>query len=187
MTRLAARFSSLTCLAASALIVVGLSGRAPAADPPARGKVELQPVKWDEYRTRLATNPSKARYTLVDAWSTTCAPCKENFPHLVEMHAKYGKKGLAVVSLALDDVSDPKAIEEAKRFLESKNAEFTNLLMNEEFGVGFEKLGINAIPAVFIYGPDGKEVKRFTMDDAENQFTYEQVEKEVAALLAGGK
>ena len=49
----------------------------------------------------------------------------------------------------------------------------------------FEKLKINAIPAVFVFGPDGKEVKRFTMDDPNNQFTYDEVEKAVVALLDG--
>ena len=48
---------------------------------------------------------------------------------------------------------------------------------------GFEKLNINAIPAVFVFGPDGKEVKRFTMDDPNNQFTYDEVEKAVTSLL----
>ena len=47
----------------------------------------------------------------------------------------------------------------------------------------FEKLNINAIPAVFIFGPDGKEVKRFTMDDPKNQFTYDEVEKAIVAFL----
>ena len=50
---------------------------------------------------------------------------------------------------------------------------------------GFEKLNISVIPAVFVFGPDGKEVKRFTMDDPNNQFTYDQVEKAVVALLDG--
>ena len=50
-------------------------------------------------------------------------------------------------------------------------------------GGGFEKLNVNAIPAVFVYGPDGKEVQRFTMDDTKNQFTYDQVEKAITALL----
>ena len=50
-------------------------------------------------------------------------------------------------------------------------------------GDGFEKLNIGAIPAVFVFGPDGKEVKRFTMDDPNNQFTYDEVEKAVVALL----
>jgi thiol-disulfide isomerase/thioredoxin len=145
--------------------------------------VTLTPVKWTEFRSRLAANPSKAKYTLVDVWATNCGPCRENFPHLVEMHHKYAARGLAVASLSLDDVSDPKALTEAKRFLKEKKAVFTNYLMDEEFGVGFERLEINAIPAVFLFGPDGKEVKRFTLDDASNQFTYEMVEKEVARLL----
>jgi hypothetical protein len=55
--------------------------------------------------------------------------------------------------------------------------------LNEGSGGGFEKLNINAIPAVFVYGPDGKEVKRFTMDDTKNQFTYDEVEKAITALL----
>jgi Tol biopolymer transport system component len=47
----------------------------------------------------------------------------------------------------------------------------------------FERFDILAIPAVFVYDADGKEVKRYTWDDPSNQFTYEQVEKEVAELL----
>jgi thiol-disulfide isomerase/thioredoxin len=182
MTR-ALRLAPALLLAPAVFALVFGVTPAPAADTP--GGVTLTPVKWDDYRARLAANKSKARYTLVDAWSTTCGPCKENFPHLVEMHAKYADKGLAVVSLALDDPSDPKAVEEARRFLKEKNARFTNYLMDEEFGVGFEKLNISAIPAVFLYGPDGKEVKRFTLEDASNQFTYDQVEKVVKELLAG--
>jgi hypothetical protein len=75
-------------------------------------------------------------------------------------------------------------VAEAERFLNEKKAPFTNILLDENFGDGFEKLNISAIPAVFIYGPDGKEVKRFTMDDPNNQFTYNEVEKAVVALLS---
>ena len=108
----------------------------------------------------------------------------ENFPHLIEMHKKYGAKGLAVVSLSLDDATDEKAVAKAEEFLKEKKATFTNVLLNEDYGDGFDKLDINAIPAVFLYGPDGKEVKRFTMDDPNDQFTYEDVEREIAARMA---
>ena len=67
---------------------------------------------------------------------------------VVEMHRKYADKGLQVISLSLDDTSDPKAVEEARKFLLEKKATFLNVLLDEEFGVGFEKLEINAIPAV---------------------------------------
>jgi thiol-disulfide isomerase/thioredoxin len=146
--------------------------------------VELVPVTFDEMLSRIASN-KKAKLTMVDAWANWCGPCKENFPHVVEMHKRYSGKGLAVVSLSMDDREKPKQVDEALEFLKEKKAVFTNFLLDEDFGVGFEKLDVGAIPAVFLFGPDGKEVKRFTMDDTENQFTYEEVEKVVAAMLEG--
>jgi thiol-disulfide isomerase/thioredoxin len=144
--------------------------------------VKLDRLNWTQFQGRLAATKN-IKFTIVDAWSTTCGPCKENFPHLVEMHRKYAKQGLAVISLSLDDPSDKAAVAEAEKFLKAKKAAFTNVLLDENFGDGFEKLKINAIPAVFVFGPDGKELKRFTMDDPNNQFTYEEVEKAVIALL----
>jgi thiol-disulfide isomerase/thioredoxin len=154
------------------------------SDEAAGGKVKLELLKWPQFVERIAANKS-AKFTVVDAWATTCGPCKENFPHLVEMDRKYRDKGLAVVSLSLDDNSDKKALVEAEKFLQEKKARFTNILLDEEFGVGFEKLNIGAIPAVFLYGPGGKEIARFTMDDPNNQFTYDDVEKAIVAALDG--
>jgi thiol-disulfide isomerase/thioredoxin len=144
--------------------------------------VKLERLNWSQFQSRLREN-QKIKYTMVDVWSSTCGPCKENFPHVLEMHKKYESKGLQVVSLSLDDPEDANAVKEAKKFLESKKAKIINLLLDDSSGDGFEKLHINAIPAVFIYGPDGKEIKRFTMDDTRNQFTYDQVEKAVRELL----
>jgi thiol-disulfide isomerase/thioredoxin len=173
----------LTCWACSIAIVMGAVavGTSSADDKGAGGEVKLERLTWSQLQKRLA-NPH-AKYTMVDAWSTTCGPCKENFPHVVAMDKKFGPKGLAVISLSLDDPSDKAAVAEAERFLKEKKATFTNVLLEENFGDGFDKLNINGIPAVFIFGPDGKEVKRFTMDDPDNQFTYDQVEKAVAHLL----
>lgn len=176
MSRLSRRFVAPMALIAAA----GLS----LAGPPEE-RVTLTPVTYDALRARIAKNPSKAKFTIVDAWSTVCGPCKENFPHLVAMNTKYASKGLAVASLTLDDRDDKKAVAEALKFLKAQNATFPNYLMDEEAGVGFDKLNINAIPAVFLFGPDGKEIRRFTMDDPDNQFTYDEVEQAVASLLDG--
>ncbi len=148
------------------------------------GDVKLEKVNFDEFLSRIAADKT-AKYTMVDAWATWCGPCKENFPHVVEMHQKYGDKGLAVVSLSFDDPAVAKQVSDARQFLAEKKAVFTNFLLDEEQGVGFEKLDINSIPAVFLYGPGGKLVKRFTMDDPNHQFTYDEVEKAVVALLDG--
>jgi thiol-disulfide isomerase/thioredoxin len=145
--------------------------------------VTLTPLTYNEFRARLASNPAKSKYTMVDLWASNCAPCKENFPHLVAMHKRFKDRGLAVMSVSLDDRDDKKAVEAAKSFLVEQKATFANILIDEELGVGFEKFEISAIPAVIIYGADGKELKRFTLDDPNNQFTYDEVEAYVAKLL----
>jgi thiol-disulfide isomerase/thioredoxin len=174
----------LTCSLTVPVVIAG--GRAVAAeDQAAPQTIRLQPLKWTQFKDRLASAKG-AKYTLVDVWATTCGPCKENFPHLVEMHKKFAGKGLAVISLSLDDPTDTKALAAAEIFLREQKAVFTNIVLHENYGDGYDKLDINTIPAVFIFSPDGKELKRFTMDDPDHQFTYAQVEKEVGALLASG-
>lgn len=144
--------------------------------------VSLRSLTYKELETTVLTNP-KAKLILMDAWATWCATCKENFPHLVEMHKKYADRGLSVVSLSVDDPTDKKAAADALAFLKEKNATFTNVLLNEEEGVAFERLKMQAIPAVFLFSPDGKVVRSFTLDDVDNQFTYEDVEKAVVEIL----
>ena len=159
-------------LVAAGLVLAGFPGGSAADDRASTGTTKLESLKWSQFKERLASS-KPAKFTLVDV------------PHLVEMHRKYAGKGLAVISLTLDDPTDAKAVAEAEKFLREKKAVFTNVLLDENYGDGFDKLDINTIPAVFIFSADGKEMKRFTMDDPNHQFTYEQVEKEVIALLEG--
>jgi thiol-disulfide isomerase/thioredoxin len=166
-----------------AAVLGGVLAAGAAEDPKPNPKVTATEVRADELTKAIADQ--KGKVVLVDCWATWCAPCVKKFPHLVEMHKKYADKGLAVVSLSFDDPALPKQVDDAKTFLIEKKSVMTNLLLDEEQGVGFDKLNIGAIPAVFIYGPDGKEVKRFTMEDPNNQFTYEDVEKAVETLLDG--
>lgn len=144
--------------------------------------VRLESLNWAAFQKKL-TETGTAKMTLVDVWATTCVPCRKNFHHSVELHEKYASKGLRVISLSLDERDDPKAREVALRFLTGQKAAFTNILLDEESGVGFEKLNIVAIPAVFLYDSNGEEIERFTYDDPNNQFTYEQVEQAVAKRL----
>ena len=160
------------------------AGRPVTSTKPSTESITLVPANWAEYLKHVVPAEGK-KYTLVDAWATWCAPCKENFPHVVEMHEKYGSKGLQVISLSMDDLSDGKAVKEATEFLISKKAVFKNLILNEAQDVAFDKLAISAIPSVFLFDSSGKEVRRFTMEDPDNQFTYAQVEATIEAIVAG--
>jgi thiol-disulfide isomerase/thioredoxin len=144
--------------------------------------VKLVKVPYDDFIAKIAANKGP-KLTVVDLWATWCVPCKENFPHVVEMHKKYADKGLAVVSLCLDDPDQPKKIAAAEAFLKEKGATFPNYYLAEAAESAFDKLNIGVIPAVFLYGPDGKEIKRFTLEDIDHPFTYDQVEATIKEKL----
>lgn len=41
---------------------------------------------------------------LINFWATWCEPCRKEMPMLNELQAEYGKAGLQVIGIALDDV-----------------------------------------------------------------------------------
>jgi thiol-disulfide isomerase/thioredoxin len=176
-----ARRSLLALIGPLALGAAAHLATARAEEKPA--EVKLVPVKHAALLKRIASDKA-AKLTIVDAWATWCGPCKENFPHVVEMDRKFAGKGLVVISLSLDDPTKPKKLTEAADFLKGQKAAFANYVLDETADDAFEKLNITAIPAVFLFGPDGKEIRRFTLEDVNNQFTYDQVEKFVADYLA---
>jgi len=158
---------------------------APAFDEKSKTEaVKLTPVKWQGYVDQVKAH-QKSKLIVVDAWATWCGPCMKNFPHLVELQTKYADDGLVAISLSLDDADNPKKVAAATAFLKEKKATFTNLILDERNDDAFEKLNIGTIPAVFIYTPDGKEIKRFTLDDVDKLFTYEEVEAFVKDYFKG--
>ncbi|HEY2159029.1 MAG TPA: TlpA disulfide reductase family protein, partial [Isosphaeraceae bacterium] len=85
----------------------------PFAARAADDEVKLVKVPYNDFIAKIAANKGP-KLTMVDLWATWCVPCKENFPHVVEMHKKYADKGLAVVSLCLDDPDQPNKIAAAE-------------------------------------------------------------------------
>lgn len=51
-----------------------------------------------------ATLPNTAgKVVLVDFWASWCGPCKESFPALNRLQAKYASKGLVIIGIGVDD------------------------------------------------------------------------------------
>jgi thiol-disulfide isomerase/thioredoxin len=148
----------------------------PAAAQPAEANVTVKPVSYDQMIQTLSN--LKGKVVVVDFWADYCIPCKKEFPHLVEMHRKYGKDGLAAVSVSVDDISTKGVEDRVRKFLESQKAAFTNLILNEKPEVWVDKLKIEAVPAVFVFGRDGKIVKKFT-----DEVNYADIEKLAIELL----
>jgi len=144
-------------------------------------KVKLTVVKWAEFEKALEAH--KGQVVVVDFWADWCVPCKREFPHMVEMHQKYAKDGLACVSVSLDEASKSAA---PLAFLKKQNAEFDNLLLDEKLGEVAERYNANP-PFVRVFGKDGKFVKQFDCTDVDKQFEYSDVEKFALKLLHEGQ
>jgi thiol-disulfide isomerase/thioredoxin len=184
---------SQTVLTIFALAILSLAGvsRSDAAEPaPAKlaaaadSAVELKLVTWEEYQTWL--KQQQGNIVVVDCWATYCAPCKKEFPHLVELSKKHAKDKVKCVSLSFDfeETKTPeKTYQPVREFLTKMDARFTNLLVTLDADELHQKMGLTSIPGVFVYDAQGKLHKLFDNSEPGKQFNYEQVGAAVEALL----
>lgn len=138
--------------------------------------VTLDIKSWDE--TLELVSQHKGKVVVLDVWSTSCDPCMVEFPHLVELHKQHGVK-LVCMSASCDYAGIKSKPPESYRdrvleFLTKQNATFKNVLLNVDSDTLFEKIELASIPAVYVFGSDGKVAKRFDNDNAKpgEDFTY---------------
>ncbi|MES2791783.1 MAG: TlpA disulfide reductase family protein, partial [Planctomycetota bacterium] len=79
-----------------------------AEKPKTTGQVELQVVDLKGYETILARHAGQV--VLVDFWATWCAPCRKQFPHSVQLHRKLQDRGLAVISVSIDQLEEGESL-----------------------------------------------------------------------------
>ena len=150
--------------------------------------VDLQLLDWDGLQRLLAGHHGKV--LVLDCWSTSCAPCIEEFPNLVALQNKHDRKDLACVSLSFDyeGIGRPEdQWDGVLAFLQKQQAAFDNVLSTVDSDALTAKLDIPSIPAVFVYDREGKLHQRFDNRHASRTggpFTYEQVSAVVEQLLA---
>lgn len=145
-----------TGLRAAALVAAALAaGCGDDGTEPVAG-VDLQPVNFAGLEA--AVRQHAGAVVLVDFWATTCPPCRERFPELVEMHRKYAEHGLVVLTLSMDEPDDERI---ALRFLRKHRATCTNYRWAETTRDGVRAMVErfqyrNAIPHVAVFGRDGR-------------------------------
>jgi thiol-disulfide isomerase/thioredoxin len=144
--------------------------------------VHLQPVTADDYKKIIAGQ--KGKVVLVDFWATWCGPCREKFPHTLALAKKYGPDGLTVISVCMDS-PDPKDQEKALHFLQSQNAEITNLsnrIDDQDAAFGAFDIDGGALPHFKIY--DRKGIARWKFGgDPDHPFDDKDIERSVVATL----
>ena len=146
---------TLFMLAGSVLLAAGCAGKPPAAAP----EVTLRTLDAAGLAETLERHPGQV--VLVDFWAMWCGPCLELFPHTMELQRRWGDRGLAVITISLDDPDNRPAV---RKFLSRSAATTENFL--SPYGVGpaaFSAFGIDdgALPHMRIYDRQGKLHKTF--------------------------
>lgn len=152
-------------------------------------KVTLQPHTWDELQASLKDHAGKV--IVIDFWSTSCEPCLREFPQLVALQEKHGKDVVGI-SVNCDYIGLKKKPPEfyrdrvTKTLTDLKAQPLINVLCTQPSDDLFAALKVDSIPAVFVYGRDGKLAHRFDnrTSKGEEGVSYEkQVTPAVTALL----
>jgi hypothetical protein len=94
------------------------------------------------------------------------------------MHNKYADKGLVAIAVHVDPRFDAQTKEQVLKFLHTRKATTTNLILDEPAEVWQEKLHSNFLPNVFVFNREGKWTQ-FKTEDVK----YEDIEKLVVQLL----
>jgi thiol-disulfide isomerase/thioredoxin len=96
----------------------------------------------------------RGRIVLLDFWATWCAPCIEEFPHLIAVHEKFAaRKDFVMIGISRD-------FEERvlRDYLKKNDKIKWPQSVGETAGAetACRRFGVTYLPRLFIIGPDGK-------------------------------
>ena len=117
----------------------------------------------------------KGKVVYVDFWASWCGPCRQSFPFMNDLQARYRAQGLEILAVNLDARR-----EDADKFLAAVPAQFT--IAFDAKGDSARRFEVKGMPSSFLIGRDGKLValhRGFKDDDRQ------QIEASIAQALAG--
>ena len=116
----------------------------------------------------------KGKVVYVDFWASWCGPCKQSFPFMNDLQAKYKAQGFEIVAVNLDAKRD-----DADKFLSEVPAQFT--VAFDAKGESAKRFDVRGMPSSYLIGRDGRIVaghKGFKDEDRR------EVESRIASALA---
>ena len=95
----------------------------------------------------------KGKYVLADFWASWCGPCKREIPNLAEVYAKFKGPRFEIVGVAVWDKR-----EDTEKALTT--LPITWPVIFDAQRVPTDLYGINGIPQIILFGPDGTIIAR---------------------------
>ena len=101
----------------------------------------------------LSDYVGKGKYVLVDFWASWCGPCRMEIPNLIAVYNKYKGEKFNVLGVATWD--KPRDTQKA---IDDLHIPYPQIMNAQQ--AGSEAYGIEGIPEIILFGPDGTILKR---------------------------
>jgi thiol-disulfide isomerase/thioredoxin len=137
---------------------------------------EVLPARWlDSAQGPQPLIAGQARLTYVDFWASWCGPCKQSFPWMNEMHAKFAPAGLRILAVNVDAKRA-----DAEQFLQRVPAQFS--IVYDRDGAFAKAVDVKTMPTSMLLDPQGKVL---FVHQGFNAKDREQLEAVIAGALRG--
>ncbi len=103
--------------------------------------------------TKLSDYVGKGKFVLADFWASWCPPCRKEIPNLINVHNKFKGDKFTVLGVATWDEPD-----DTKTAIKELGINYPQMLNAQK--AGSDAYGIQGIPEIILFAPDGKIVAR---------------------------
>lgn len=110
-------------------------------------------VECEGKTTRLSDYVGRGQYALVDFWASWCGPCRAEIPNLIDTYLQYKDRGLVVLGVATWD-----EVDNTRKAIDELGIPYPQMLNAQK--IGSDAYGIQGIPEIILFGPDGTILKR---------------------------
>jgi thiol-disulfide isomerase/thioredoxin len=115
----------------------------------------------------VSSDDFKGKVVILDFWATWCPPCRAEIPGLIDLQKAYGKQGLMVVGVSVDQGG----ADVIKPFLEKFGMNYPVLVADDKVQQTFG--GFDAIPVTLVIDRQGRIVKRHLGLTEKDEFEAE--------------